>query len=473
MTEAILPSKKGNAKNWGLLAVAAAIIVVAALMPDVAGLTFGGRMSLALMLSGIVCMIGGAMPLAIISVAMMALQPFFGICSFNEAFSNSMSSTVFLIMGTFIFTVALQKTTIPTRVIGVVLQKAQTNTKAVLLGLMGAVFVLSMFVTNNAATAMSMPIVLALIEANHCIKGESNMSKAFMVCMPLAAFYGGMSTLSGCAINVMAVGLLEANFGYTVTYLTWLIIGLPLGIILVLLTWFIATHVFKLESLSQEAVDSSLKEYHALHAIEGREKMVLLIIGLTVVCWIASTWVPIFNTAAVCLLACFLFFLPGQKIMEFDDAIKGVNWSILLLIMGVNSLAASMTATGASTWLVNTLMGGVAGVNPIVVMLIASAVVCLVHNLVPVGPAVAGITVIPLLTLALSTGVSLTCMTVMLGWWGGVAFVIPLDCVTLIAYAYGYFTFTDFMKVGAIPTLVTILYSGTVVPLLCSMMGLV
>ena len=367
-------AERGLVKNWALVIVAAVIVAASALMPETEGLSYTARMSLALMLAGIICMIGEAMPLAIISLAMMCLQPFFGVVGVSEAFASGVSAPLMLIMGTFIFTVALQKTTIPTRVIGMVLTKAGSNTKAVLFGLMCAVFVLSMFVTNNAATAMAMPIVLTLIEANHCTKGESRIAKAFMVTMPLSAFYGGMTTLCGCAINVMAVGILEKAFNMTVTFVDWFLIGFPLGVVLLIVTWLIAVRVFRPEPLSDDSVKTSLTEYQALGKIEFREKMVAAIILLTIVCWILSTWVPILNTATVCLLACFLMFLPGQHIMKFEDAVRGVNWGILLTIMGVNSLATSMTSTGASAWLVTTVMGGAGSLDPFLLLLIASIV---------------------------------------------------------------------------------------------------
>ena len=78
----------------------------------------------------------------------------------------------------------------------------------------------------------------------------------------------------------------------------------------------------------------------------------------------------------------------------------------------------------------------------------------------------------PFLTLAASVGVSMTAMTVMLGWWGGVAFIIPLDCVSLISYAYGYYKFGDFAKVGILPTVIAFIYSSTISPLIAGALGL-
>ena len=193
---------------------------------------------------------------------------------------------------------------------------------------------------------------------------------------------------------------------------------------------------------------------------------------LALVLWILSTWIKVFNTAAVALIALGIMFLPGAKVMTFEDFVKGTNWGIVLLVMAVTSMGTAISATGAGSWIATTLLGGFVGMDSNVVLGMSSTLAAILHNIIPVGPAVAGICVVPLFELAQLAGVSLTATVVMLGWQCGIAFVLPLDMVSLIPYSYGYFTFKDFIKIGWFPAVIMIAYSCTILPMMCGMLGL-
>lgn len=467
---------KSLGRNWLFVIVAIAVIVVAYFLPtDSVGLSHEGCLSLAIMLAGVILWITEAIPLTITGLALLALLPVLGVWSFNDSWANSVNSNTYFLICTFAFTIALSNTTIPTRVIGVVVKWAGTNSSKMILGVMSAVALLSTVVTNTAATAMSMPIVLKLLEANeigHESGKKSKLGKALMIASPMAACAGGAALLCGCGLNLIVVGMLETSFGFTVTFLDWAIVAIPMAIILLFACWIFIVKVIKPEPLTEEAVRASLEEYESLPKLKSNELLAIGTILLALVLWILSTWFSMFNTAAVALIALGIMFLPGANIMTFDDFVKGTNWGIVLLVMAVTSMGTAISSTGAGSWIATTLLGGFIGMNPFVVLGLSSALVAVLHNIIPVGPAVAGIAVVPLFELAQAAGTSLTATAVMLGWQSGIAFVLPLDMVSLIPYSYGYFTFKDFIKIGWFPAVVMTLYSCTILPIMCGMLGL-
>lgn len=464
--------ERSVARNWLFIAVAVAVVVLGVFLPtESVGLTYEGRMSLFIMLAGIVLWVTEAVPLTISGLALLALLPFMGVWTFNDSWSNSVNANTFFLICTFAFTIAISKTSIPTRVIGAVVKWAGTSSSKMILGIMAAVAVLSSVVTNTAATAMSMPLVLKLIEVNGSEKGKSNLGKALMIAAPMAACAGGAALLCGCGLNIIVVGMVESSFGFTVTFLNWAIVSIPMAIILLLVCWLFLVKVVKPEPLTGEAVRVTLAEYEALPKLNRSEFITIFTILLALALWILSTWFSVFNTAGVALLAVAILFLPGATEVTFDDFVKGTNWGIVLLVMAVTSMGTAISVTGAGAWIANSLLGGFVGMNPFAVLGLASTLVAVLHNIIPVGPAVAGIAVVPLFELAQLAGVNLTALTVMLGWQSGIAFVLPLDMVSLIPYSYGYFTFKDFIKVGWLPAVTMIIYSCTVLPLLAGMLG--
>jgi len=158
-------------------------------------------------------------------------------------------------------------------------------------------------------------------------------------------------------------------------------------------------------------------------------------------------------------------------LLTFDELVKGVSWNVVLLIGGVQSLAAAIVSSGAATWIVKSVMNVVAGASDTAIMGGTSILVAILHIIIPVGPAIAGMTTIPLADIATMTGISPVAMVVMVAFWSAISFVLPIDCVPLITYGLGYYKMTDMIKVGWFPTIVLVAYCTFVLPVIAKMLG--
>lgn len=459
-------------RGYLFLAIAAAVIVAAVVMPPVEGLSAQGRVTIALMAAGIVLWVSEALPTSITALVLMALMPLLGVCSFNDAWANSITSNTFFLIGTFSFTVALASTTIPLRLVGAILRWSRNDSSKLILGFMCGTALMSTVMTDIAACSVFMALCLFILEANGAERGTSRLGKALMIAIPWGSAIGGAATLCGCGLNIMVVGVLEGAFGITVSFMTWLVCALPMAVIVLPISWFLLVRVFRPEPITEEAYRATCERCAGLGPVTTREKWACGIILVTLLLWILSTWVPALNTTAVVMLSMAVFFLPGINVMSFDALVRGVNWGILLMIMGVTSLATAMAATGAGEWVVNVAVSGVvSGLGPAGILAAGALLGCVLHNVIPVGPAVCGILVIPFAQIAMASDVSLTAMAIMLGWECGVTLIVPLDCVPMVSYSYGYYRFWDMMKVGWVPSLLMIVYAATALPALCGMLG--
>ena len=133
------------------LALAAGLVAVAAWAPATPGLAYEARMVLGILAAGILLWVTESMPLPATALLILVLMPLTGVCSFEAAYANAMGSTVFFLMGTFAFTVALDATTVPTRIAARVLGWSGTSTPKMLLGFMAATAFLSFFMSDVAA----------------------------------------------------------------------------------------------------------------------------------------------------------------------------------------------------------------------------------------------------------------------------------------------------------------------------------
>ncbi len=457
------------------ICVSAAIIAITALAPETPGLSYEGRMVLGILLAGIVMWITESVPLPATALLILILMPIMGVCSFDDAYGNAIGSTVFFLMGTFAFTVALDATTIPSRIAALVLRWSGTNTNKMLFGFMFATSFLSFFMSDVAACGVFISVGKRLLELNRAEKLTSNMGKALMIAIPWASYAGGLAVMTGNGCNVVTVGLFQSLFDVNMTFVEWSMLGIPFWIIMLLTAWIVLTRTFKSEPITQESIDATMAEVTGLGKIKPPEIMTVVIIAFAMLLWILSSWIPALNTAMIAILAVVLLSLPGCSTLEFKELIGRMNWGVILMIMSILSVANFVVETGAGDWLVSAVVDVIpeSMQTPLIVLVALSAVGAFIHNVVPVGTAVAGILAYPFGVLAGDFGISMYCMLMVVAWQASLSYMLPLDCVPILTYSSGYYKMSDMMKVGWIPTIVLIAATSTLLPALCMLFGFV
>lgn len=453
--------------------IAAIVIAVTALAPATPGLTYEGRMVLGILAAGILLWITESLPLPATALLILIMMPIMGVCTFDEAYKNAMGSTVFFLMGTFAFTVALDATTLPTRIAAFVLKWSGTNTNKMLLGFMCATAFLSFFMSDVAACGVFISVGKRLLELNHAEKLKSPMGKAMMIAIPWASYAGGCAVMTGNGCNVVTVGLFSSLFGVNMSFVEWSMIGLPFCIIMLFASWFVITRFFKPEEISQESIDATMAEVSGMGKITRPEIATIVIIALAMVFWILSSWISVLNTAMIAICAVVALSVPGCSTLQFKELVSRMNWGVLVMIMCILSVAHFVVATGAGDWIVNAVVGALpeSWKVPVVVLAVLSTIGAIVHNIVPVGPAVASILAYPFGVIAGDFGIGMYCMLMVVAWQASLAYILPLDCVPILTYSTGYYRFADMAKIGWIPTLLIIALTCTLLPALCSLWG--
>ena len=104
-----------------------------------------------------------------------------------------------------------------------------------------------------------------------------------------------------------------------------------------------------------------------------------------------------------------------------------------------------------------------------------SALICVLHWLCPSGPAVAGFAVAPIIMLAQTVDPNSVHLAVTLAtitaFWSGVTFLLPTDAVPMFTYGFRYYTITDMVKEGWVPSLVFVFIVGLAVPFIVNLLN--
>lgn len=460
-----------NKKMIGLV-IAALVVVLAYFLPEPTGLSFEGKMSIALLAAGLALWVCETFPVAVTGLLLMMLMPLIGIMDFNASIQGFISPVIFFAIASFSLTVIMLKTNLALRITGVLVRWSKGNSRKLVLAFMSGGALLSTIMSNLPTTLLFLGLAYSVLKPLNAQPGKSNLGKCIMIGIPIAVGTGGFATPAGTSINIMSIGLLEQATGISVTFLQWMVIGIPVAVIMVLVEWFFLTRMLKPEAIDESALDGLKSEAKNVGAFNVMEKKVVAIITLMLILWVAGTWVPLLNATIVAVFGLIVMFLPGINLLEWKEFQDGVPWGIILMIGTVQAVAAGILATGAADWMADTIMAATAGMGAYGILLVIATFVVILHAVFPMGPAINGMLVMPMAGIAAATGLFSPVTTTMIVAMGvGMTYILPLNPVIMLTYNDGYYKFTDVIKTGVIPTLAFILLLTFWTPLIVSILG--
>jgi sodium-dependent dicarboxylate transporter 2/3/5 len=343
-----------------------------------------------------------------------------------------------------------------------------------------------MWISNTASTVVMLPIAMSVIallvnDADGFTKDDRNFALNVMLGIAFSANAGGIATVIGTPPNSILIGLLENEYNIEISFLKWMVIGLPFSIILVticylvLVKWFFPNKQLKFTG-SKQIIQEELKK---LGPTSRKEKMVLTIFGVTVFLWIFRTLInEIFpslglsDTIISMIAAVSLFAIPfnlkkGDFIIGWSDTEK-LAWGILILFGGGLALAEGMSTSGIVDMVASAISTSEISILftaslLILLMLFMTELMSNVALVAVLAPVVAGIAIglgVPVLYLLIPVTIASSC-----------AFMLPMATPpNAIVFASGYIKVYQMARVGIVLNLISvgllILLFQFVIPLL-------
>jgi len=247
------------------------------------------------------------------------------------------SSIIWLMLGGFFLAESMTKTGLDADLFKFSIRLSGNKPKNILLGLMLTTMVASMILSNTATTAMVIASITPLLN----YLGKKSFSKALLAGIPLAASVGGMGTIIGSPTNAIAVGALE-NAGITVSFLRWMLIGVPLALLLTLAGWWLLSKKYITDN--EPVVTDFLVETNEQNTgdLKRQRQIVLIVFIVTVLLWLTSS---VHNLSVSAVAAIPIVFLTMTGILKAADMRK-LPWDTLMLVAGGLSLGLSLQETG-------------------------------------------------------------------------------------------------------------------------------
>ncbi len=392
MLEMVEVKSLPTAKIVGLFA-GLALFVLFLIMPAPEGLSLEAWRTVAITFLVAIWWMTEPIPIPVTSLLPIVLLPLFGVGNVNLNASAYAHPMIFLFMGGFMIALAMQRWNLHRRIALNMVNRIGTKPRSIIAGFMISSALLSCWISNTAATLMMLPVALSVVELvpdEGSVLGRKSQGHRFTVALLLglayAASIGGLGTLIGTPTNTFLVAFMTEQYGYEISFLQWMMVGIPFVIVSVPLAFLLLTRVVFPISMPELPGGKELieTEIEKMGRITKPEKIVAWVFFLTAVVWIArpylQSWLPGLSDTGIALFgAAVLFAIPidlrkGEFLMTWEWALK-LPWGVLLLFGGGLSLAAAISRTGLAAW----VGGGLSAVStwPLVIV-IALAVLLII-----------------------------------------------------------------------------------------------
>ena len=459
-------------KKWAGLILAVISIAVTQFMPGNEVLSAEGIKTVGFLLAFLFMLVLEVLPVVVTSLIFCALMPLLGIVKgLGAALTGYSQPIVFFTLASFGIAAALTTIPLSKRILCAMLRKFGGNIRSVMLAMMSACALFSSIVSNVPTCAIFMAIALDFIELYENEEDKKRSGRAFMIAIPVASMIGGIMTPAGSSVNLIAISQLESITGGTVSFVQWMCAGIPMAIVLVPVAWWLMVKVYKPAEINMDMVNTFIDRLNIPPEMDKQEKKVVVIVGLMLALWIASSWVPAINVMIVAILGCCVMFLPGIDVLELDTFLKENSWDAFFLVGCVLSISTAMINNGVSAAIANAIPAFSA--SSAVLIAFTAALIFITLIFIPVATSMVPIMAIPLIALAQGAGVSPSLIMMTAAICACNCYLLPLDTVPLITYAKGYYSMTDMAKSTGYLQIAVILLSALWLPVIGKLFGLV
>jgi sodium-dependent dicarboxylate transporter 2/3/5 len=362
---------------------------------------------------------------AVTAMLPLALFPILGVLTFKQAAPPYADELIVLFFAGFVLGAAVERWGLHKRLALLTVMAFGTRPSMIVLGVMCATALVSMWVSNTATAVMMMPIALSLASmvdrpSAGAPRWPARSSRNFTTSLVLAVAYGasigGIGTPIGTPPNIQLTAYAKDVLGREIGFGQWMLVAAPIVLISLPLVWALLIRMHPMDGARLPAERGVIRaEFRKLGPPSRGEAAVLVVFILAATAWIARTpmtgWLneqarqshsaameiwknaggaaadqpaalvkrEYITDAGIGLLAALaLFCVPIRAkkdafMLEWKHC-ADLPWGTLMLFGGGLSLAAAMKSTGLESYL-GSMFEALRGLPPLVFLLVLAAAI--------------------------------------------------------------------------------------------------
>jgi solute carrier family 13 (sodium-dependent dicarboxylate transporter), member 2/3/5 len=415
------------------------------LLPTPSNLPPEGHKFLALLITVVILWVSEAIPIGVSALCAAAGMILFGIQKPVDAWAPFASPAVMFVLMIVMFGVVLNEVGLANRIMYYIFKMAGTGVKKLSFVLcVGCTMLATIFHDATVTVIMIFALVPVFMAMGITPQKSNNLSKFFIILIPLASSAGGFGTLLGGGRNPLAVEILSkfTDGAVNIGFMEYIIIMFPISILTAVATWGILWMIFRPK---EKELPAEVK-MDKMPPMRGKELGVCVIFSLTFILWTFSDltgWhvsvVAAFALAGFC----------GPKYVSFKTICDKFPWESWIVFGAGVSLGGAMLTSGAGKYLAEAILPLLDGQPAFIVYYGMGFFGSFLSSMMSNSAAVA-LTLPITLPMAEMMNMSPT-MVALLAPMTTSFIMLVIGCPpTIIAYSTGYFSQMDFIK-AAVP----------------------
>lgn len=439
--------------KWVIIAIAAGILIY--LFPTPEGLSDRGHKYLAFLATIVILWTSEVISIGVTAVGVGAGLALFGIQPLSRAWQSYAHPAVVFVFTIIMLGVVISQSSLPQRILnGVIRVGGRKTTKLSFTLCMAATF-LSAWTHDAAITIILLFSILPMFLRMGLTPAKSNnLTKHFLLVVPLGAACGGGGTFIGSGRSPAAAEMFFAATGYQIGFTEYAIYQLVPSMIYGIGTWIALMLVFppKIKELPDEAIAEKLPP------LTKKEKGLGACICIALFLWIISDLTKVHVSVVG---AGFIIAVMALNLVSWKKCLAEFPWNPMMVFGAGFALGIAMLDTGAGKWVAEQIFPifegsswpvvsfGVGWISAVITSFMANAAATAL--IVPVVVPMADLAGVPTFPIAMTVPLATTFVLLVIG------------CPpTLIAYGMGYFTQVEAFKVFFVRTFICLLLAGVI-----------
>jgi anion transporter len=293
-----------------------------------------------------------------------------------EAFFETLGdSTIWLLLASFIVAAAVTASGLSRRLAVSVVTRARSVSQ--LFYLLTGVLMITAFIvpSTSGRAALMLPVFLAISNAI----SNKRITRALAILFPTVILLSAVASLIGAGAHLVTVEVVRRMGGETIGFSRWLILGLPFALVSSYLSTMVILRLFLKKDERTQPLQLTVDKLNATNTKQpvvvsgsfSRTEWYVLAIALGMIgMWMTESIHGVHHTM-VALAGALLVTIPHIGAVEFKDAFKHVEWSMLVFMAATLAMGEALVESGSAEWLVSvffsTLQGSYSADTPVMV----------------------------------------------------------------------------------------------------------
>ncbi|MBU7594883.1 SLC13 family permease [Metabacillus halosaccharovorans] len=315
------------------------------------GLDYRAKISLFAFLSAMTLWITTKIPAGLVAITLIMFIILMNAGEPDLLYHSLSEEVVWLMIGSFIIGEAVKVSGLAERLTLLIMSKSNKKSN-MLLGLTSLLFASAFFIPSTSGrAALSIPIMNQLSQ-----KFSTKEQSVLAILPPVIILMSTSATLIGAGSHLIGIGLLESTVDQSISYIQWLIWGVPFALVITFVSFLLIKWMFwPRNGLKVIGNGQTEEKITCKKQLNGEEKKTVTLILFLIAGWVTES-VHGFDIAFTTMIGAILIMTPNYGIISWKQGMNSVSWNLILFVAAATALGKVLVDTGIVKWIENEML---------------------------------------------------------------------------------------------------------------------